>query len=52
MLMRWRLGATEASEAIRSGRMAEINKTLDELTKPDLRRPGPSPNVPYGPVRE
>lgn len=37
MLMRWRLGMTEASEAIRSGRMAEINKRLDELTKPEAQ---------------
>ena len=37
MLMRWRLGVAEASEAIRSGRMAEINKTLDELTKPEAQ---------------
>ena len=34
MLMRWRLGVTETNEAIRSGRMAEINKRLDESTKP------------------
>ena len=31
MLMRWRLGVTETSEAIRSGRMAEINKRLDSM---------------------
>ena len=37
MLMRWRLGTTEASEAIRSGRMVEINKRLDELTKPEAQ---------------
>ncbi len=37
MLMRWRLGVAEASEAIRSGRMAEINKRLDELTKPEAQ---------------
>ncbi len=37
MLMRWRLGVREASEAIRSGRMAEINKTLDELIKPEAQ---------------
>ena len=37
MLLRWRLGVAEASEAIRSGRMAEINKTLDELTKPEAQ---------------
>ena len=37
MLMKWRLGVAEASEAIRSGRMAEINKTLDELTKPEAQ---------------
>ncbi|HEV2760755.1 MAG TPA: DUF3303 family protein [Acidimicrobiales bacterium] len=37
MLMRWRLGATETKEAIRSGRMAEINKRLDELTKPEAQ---------------
>ena len=35
MLMKWQLGTTKASEAIRSGRMAEINKRLDELTKPE-----------------
>ena len=37
MLMKWRLGTTETSEAIRSGRMAEINKRLDELTKPEAQ---------------
>ena len=37
MLMRWRLGTTEATEAIRSGRMADINKRLDELTKPEAQ---------------
>jgi len=37
MLLRWRLGLTETNEAIRSGRMAEINKTLDELTKPEAQ---------------
>ena len=37
MLMKWRLGVAEASEVIRSGRMAEINKTLDELTKPEAQ---------------
>ena len=37
MLMRWRLGATETNEAIRSGRIAEINKRLDELTKPEAQ---------------
>lgn len=37
MLMRWRLGVAEASEAIRSGRMAEIDRTLDELTKPEAQ---------------
>src|SRR5688500_3582002 len=37
MMMRWRLGVTETNEAIRSGRMAEINKTLDELTKPEAQ---------------
>jgi hypothetical protein len=37
MLMKWSLGVREASEAIRSGRMAEINKTLDELTKPEAQ---------------
>ena len=37
MLMRWRLGVAETNEAIRSGRMAEINKTLDELTKPEAQ---------------
>lgn len=37
MLMRWRLGVRETNEAIRSGRMAEINKTLDELTKPEAQ---------------
>ena len=35
--MKWRLGTTEASAAIRSGRMAEINKALDELTKPEAQ---------------
>lgn len=37
MLMKWRLGVAEASEAIRSGRMADVNKTLDELTKPEAQ---------------
>ena len=37
MLMRWRLGVREASDAIRSGRMAEINERLDELTKPEAQ---------------
>ena len=37
MLMRYRLGMTETSEALRSGRMAEINKTLDELTRPEAQ---------------
>ena len=37
MLLKWSLGTREASEAIRSGRMAEINKTLDELTKPEAQ---------------
>jgi hypothetical protein len=37
MLMRWRLGVTETNEAIRSGRMAEINKRLDELTEPEAQ---------------
>lgn len=31
------LGTREASEAIRSGRMADINKALDELTKPEAQ---------------
>ena len=35
--MRWRLGTAETSEAIRSGRMAEINQRLDELTKPEAQ---------------
>ncbi len=37
MLMKWQLGVTQASEAIRSGRMVEINKRLDELTKPEAQ---------------
>ena len=37
MLMKWQLGATETSAAIRSGRMGEINKRLDELTKPEAQ---------------
>ena len=37
MLMKWQLGTTETSEAIRSGRMAEINKRLDQLTKPEAQ---------------
>ena len=37
MLMKWRLGVREASDAIRSGRMAEINERLDELTKPEAQ---------------
>ena len=35
VLMKWTLGTREASEAIRDGRMADINKALDELTKPE-----------------
>ena len=35
--MRWRLGVPETNEAIRSGRMAEINKRLDELTNPEAQ---------------
>ena len=35
--MRWRLGTTETSEAVRSGRMVEINKRLDELTNPEAQ---------------
>ncbi|HVE45242.1 MAG TPA: hypothetical protein VNA57_00645 [Acidimicrobiales bacterium] len=37
MLMKWSLGTREAGEAIRSGRMADINKMLDELTKPEAQ---------------
>ncbi len=37
MLMKWQLGLTQASDAIRSGRMVEINKHLDELTKPEAQ---------------
>lgn len=37
MLMKWTLGTREASEAIHSGRMADVNKTLDELTKPEAQ---------------
>ncbi len=37
MLMKWSLGTREASEALRSGRMAEINKTLEELTNPEAQ---------------
>jgi hypothetical protein len=37
MLLKWSLGTREASEAIRSGRMAEISKALDELTKPEAQ---------------
>ena len=37
VMMRWRLGTTETTEAIRSGRMAEINRRLDELTKPEAQ---------------
>ena len=37
MLMRWRLGVTETNAAMRSGRMAEINKRLNELTKPEAQ---------------
>ena len=37
MLMKWSLGTREASEAIRSGRMAHINETLDALTKPEAQ---------------
>ena len=37
MLMRWRLGTAEASEAIRNGRMAVINQTLDQLIKPEAQ---------------
>ena len=37
MLMIWRLGTTETNEAIRSGRMVEINKRLDDLTQPEAQ---------------
>ena len=37
MLMRCRLGGTETTAAIRTGRMGEINKRLDELTKPEAQ---------------
>jgi hypothetical protein len=37
MLMRWRLGVQEANEAIRTGRMVDINRSLDELTKPEAQ---------------
>ena len=37
MLLKWSVGSREASEALRSGRMAEINKTLDELTNPEAQ---------------
>ena len=37
MLMKWTLGTREASEALRDGRMVEINKALDELTKPEAQ---------------
>ena len=37
MLMKWTLGTREASEAIRSGRMADVDKALDELPKPEAQ---------------
>ena len=37
MLMKWTLDTRAANEAIRSGRMADINKTVDELTKPEAQ---------------
>ena len=48
MLMKWTLGTREASEAIRSGRIAEVNKTLDVLTKPEAQYFGTE--VDRGPV--
>lgn len=37
MLMKWSPGTREASEAIRSGRMADISETIDELAKPEAQ---------------
>ncbi|HVE93992.1 MAG TPA: hypothetical protein VNB24_03655 [Acidimicrobiales bacterium] len=37
VLLKWQLGTPEASAAIRTGRMAEINERLDELTKPEAQ---------------
>lgn len=37
MLLKWTLGTREASEALRSGRMADINKALDALTTPEAQ---------------
>jgi hypothetical protein len=37
MLMKWSMGTHEATEVIRSGRIADINKTLAELTKPEAQ---------------
>jgi len=35
MLLKWELGLEEANEALRTGKMAEINKTLAEQTQPE-----------------
>ena len=37
MLLKWRLGTMETNEAIHSGRIVEINRRLDELTKPEAQ---------------
>ena len=37
MLMIWRLGTAETNEAIRSGRMGDINKRLEDLTQPEAQ---------------
>ena len=35
MLLKWELGLEAGNEAIRTGKMAEINRTLDERTQPE-----------------
>lgn len=35
MLLKWEMGNATATEAIRSGKIAELNKLVDELTNPE-----------------
>lgn len=36
-LLKYSLGTVEASEAMRDGRMAAVNKTVDALTRPEAQ---------------